>query len=83
MGTIEQCQEEYEQEAEKEKAERSQVERGVIKRVICDHAREDCDGCQHSEPHKRIIEGIGGDATCEKVKKCGCHEIKVKCIQVL
>jgi hypothetical protein len=48
--------------------------------VVCDHAREDCAGCTHYEPHNPIHEQSG---TCEEEKRCAFHDINVKCVEYI
>lgn len=79
MGTIEQCQEEYEQEAKEEKAERSPVER----RAICSGAdHERCvTKCPHLEPHVGNVCDVEEHEIydCEELGMCKTLQIEVYC----
>ncbi len=66
---------------EEDKQKACPVEQLVIKRVICSHVREDCDGCNHATEHEPIVNMK--QEVCTDTDKCAFHERRVQCINVL
>lgn len=73
MGTIEQCIEEYEQEAKEEAAERSPVERGVMRDVIkVNHGNVFNTGTWYTFYCPECKRQIGRDNSEHKCHWCDC-----------